>query len=215
MGISVQSKTSNNYKMVLFLTTVCLLFSGLCALEPNLKAMMEDGSDPVLVVLLEEAENESSPAIEKRQECRDTMNSLVCNLLKQRGYCKFGIVADHRCPETCGNCGDPNCKDSFKYGCQQSWCHIDYIADNKCERTCGTCHSTCKNTFKYGCKEEWCEYESIAKTKCEKTCGTCNEGDEIPDGDEVCPDGQLDCPDGTCVDPASYEEVCFGNLPGQ
>ena len=199
--------------MKLFLSTVCLLFSGLSALD---LALSLTKSDPLLAVLLEETENDESPILEKRQECKD-YNRLVCTLLNMRGYCRYGAIVK-KCPETCDACADPTCLDSYDYGCLQEWCSIDYIADERCQRTCGTCHSTCKNTFKFGCKEEWCIYDQIAQEKCEKTCGTCAEdgedGDEVPVPDEGCPEGQQMCPmNDSCVDSAAFDEECFGIVP--
>lgn len=198
--------------MILILTTACLLFSGLCALDgdSSLKAQLEllKDTDPILSVLLEEIEMDESPALEKRQECKD--KSILCSLMKARGYCRFGAIVD-RCPETCDACEDPTCRDSFQYGCEEQWCSVDYIADLKCQRTCGTCHSTCQNSFKHGCKKEWCGYPNIPEQHCQKTCGTCTEGGEIPDNE--CPNGQMMCPiDNSCADVANFDEVCFGGL---
>ena len=197
--------------MKLFLSTVCLLLSGLSALDLASLSLTE--SDPLLAVLLEETESDESPILEKRQECKDS-NSFACTLLAHQGYCRYGAIVK-RCPESCDACADPTCRDSFEYGCLEEWCSIDYIADERCQRTCGTCHSTCKNTFKYGCKEEWCVYDKIAKEQCEKTCDTCNEdGDEVPVPDEGCPEGQEMCPmTDSCVDSAIFHEECFGNVP--
>ena len=181
--------------------TLCLLEVGLLVLSadvPNLdQDLMEElthGSDADLTELMLEADTEDE--LVKREECRDT-SRWGCFGGK---YCYIARIAETVCRETCGLCADPDCTDSYKWGCQAGWCVHDWVADDKCQRTCGTCNQSCQNSYKYGCQEDWCQFEWIANDKCERTCGTCGGDEEKEEKDDNggCEEGLFPCPDDTC-----------------